>query len=187
MQSLDLTLPTPPRTSPSTRRYWNLPKIKSRAKNSYDFGNRRNRWSSSGAACLRVHDEVNEAACRQQCIPILRRSSGGAAIVAGPGCLMYALVLSYELRPELRDISRAHSFILGRLAATVGALLADVGTVSRAGTSDLVIERGAPRGTRRSGEKNAGVPFENSPEIASGSSGPICCITARCFTISIWR
>ncbi len=34
-------------------------------------------------------------------IPVLRRASGGAAIVIGPGCLMYALVLSYELRPSL--------------------------------------------------------------------------------------
>ena len=33
----------------------------------------------------RVHEEVDEAACRERGIPILRRSSGGAAIVAGPG------------------------------------------------------------------------------------------------------
>ena len=34
--------------------------------------------------------------------------SGGSAIVAGPGCLMYALVLSYELRPALRSLDAAH-------------------------------------------------------------------------------
>lgn len=53
----------------------------------------------------RVAKEVNEAFCRQENIPILRRSSGGAAIVTGPGCLMYAVVLSYTKRPELKDIT----------------------------------------------------------------------------------
>src|SRR5689334_13860556 len=48
--------------------------------------------------------EVNEQACAERDMPILRRTSGGAAIVAGPGCLMYAVVLSYELRPHLRPI-----------------------------------------------------------------------------------
>src|SRR4051794_35269093 len=48
----------------------------------------------------RVAEEVNEPFCREKRIPVLRRSSGGAAIVTGPGCLMYALVLSYAVRPE---------------------------------------------------------------------------------------
>src|SRR4051794_15912655 len=63
----------------------------------------------------RVSAEVNEPFCLQEGIPILRRSSGGAAIVTGPGCLMYATVLSYAVRPELRDITRAHAFILKQL------------------------------------------------------------------------
>ena len=46
----------------------------------------------------RIALEVCGDACRERDIPILRRSSGGAAIVAGPGCLMYALVLNP--RPE---------------------------------------------------------------------------------------
>jgi lipoate-protein ligase A len=86
----------------------------------------------------RIQNEVNEAACRADRIPILRRSSGGAAVVAGPGCLMYALVLSHKLRPELRDISHAHSSILGQLEISIHPLLSNVGTVARAGTSDLV-------------------------------------------------
>lgn len=86
----------------------------------------------------RVGLEVNEEACRAHRVPILRRSSGGAAIVTGPGCLIYTLVLSYEARPDLRDITRAHSFILGKLEASLRSLLADVGSVSWAGTSDLV-------------------------------------------------
>src|SRR4051794_4007835 len=87
----------------------------------------------------RVATEVNEAFCRREDIPILRRSSGGAAIVTGPGCLMYAVVLSYAVRPELKDITRAHSFVLKQLAMSLGGLLRDVGTVTCAGTSDLAL------------------------------------------------
>lgn len=84
----------------------------------------------------RVGQEVIERACSERRIPILRRSSGGAAVVAGPGCLMYAVVLSYERHPELRDIGRAHSYILGRL---VDGLRPHVVDVACAGTSDLVL------------------------------------------------
>jgi lipoate-protein ligase A len=87
----------------------------------------------------RVHQEVDEAACRDANIPILRRSSGGAAIVAGPGCLMYAVVLSYRLRPELKDISRAHTYVPGRLAAALSPLVARRGGVTHVGTSDLAV------------------------------------------------
>src|SRR4051794_24990106 len=87
----------------------------------------------------RVATEVNEGFCRREGIPILRRSSGGAAIVTGPGCLMYALVLSYVARPELKDITRAHSFILKQLATSLGPLLSHAGTITCAGTSDLAL------------------------------------------------
>jgi lipoate-protein ligase A len=84
----------------------------------------------------RVAAEVDEKECARRQIPVLRRSSGGAAIVAGPGCLMYAVVLSYQPRPQLRDISRAHSYVLGRL---VDGLRSSVPNVACAGTSDLVL------------------------------------------------
>lgn len=84
--------------------------------------------------------EVCTQTCEQRKIPILRRSSGGAAIVAGPGCLMYSLVLSYQLRPELRDIRHAHAQVLSRIARSLTSALAGIGTASQAGTSDLVFE-----------------------------------------------
>jgi lipoate-protein ligase A len=82
----------------------------------------------------RVGQEVDTRACAERGIPILRRTSGGAAIVAGPGCLMYAVVLSHVQRPERRDISRAHTHVLGRL---VDGLRPHVPHVACAGTSDL--------------------------------------------------
>lgn len=80
--------------------------------------------------------EANEAACRVSGVPILRRSSGGAAIAAGPGCLMYAVVLSLELRPHLRSIDEAHRAVLGKLVEALRPLAPGV---QRRGTSDLAI------------------------------------------------
>ena len=78
--------------------------------------------------------EVNLAACREKNIPVLRRASGGGTIVAGPGCLFYAVVLSYDDHPELKSISRAHQFVLNRLAESLASF---VPGITLAGTSDL--------------------------------------------------
>jgi lipoate-protein ligase A len=84
-----------------------------------------------------VEREVNVGVCRQRGVPIFRRASGGAAIVAGPGCLMYAVVLSYARHPELRMLDRAHEFVLTRVASGLWSL----GLPAQLqGTSDLVIE-----------------------------------------------
>jgi len=84
-----------------------------------------------------VADEVRLPECRRRKIPVLRRISGGASIVAGPGCLMYAVVLSYARFPQLRAVDRAHRFVLQRMAAAVGSLL-DADVVP-CGTSDLAV------------------------------------------------
>jgi len=84
----------------------------------------------------RLDGEVDRTACAARGVPILRRASGGAAIVAGPGCLMYAVVLSCERQPELRGIPHAHAYVLERLAT---ALRVHVPTAQHAGTSDLAM------------------------------------------------
>ena len=83
-----------------------------------------------------ISAEVNVAVCEADGVPVLRRCSGGASIVAAPGCLMYALVLSYDCRPDLRLIDRAHRFVLETVAATIGP---HVPGLYHAGTSDLAI------------------------------------------------
>jgi lipoate-protein ligase A len=80
--------------------------------------------------------EVNLAACRRKNIPILRRASGGGTILAGPGCLMYAVVLRHELQ-ESRSISRCHEHVLKQMVASLAPL---VPSVRSAGTSDLAIQ-----------------------------------------------
>ena len=85
----------------------------------------------------RMEEEVAVEACRQRGIPIFRRHSGGAAIVAGPGCLMYAVVLSYDLRPQLRMIDEAHRFVLDTICQGVRQLAP---MAQRKGISDLTID-----------------------------------------------
>jgi lipoate---protein ligase len=80
--------------------------------------------------------EVRVDVCRRLGIPVLRRVSGGAAVVAGPGCLMYALVLSYRLRPHLRLLSQAHRHVLDMLASALAPLAPGV---QCCGTSDLAM------------------------------------------------
>jgi len=84
----------------------------------------------------RVADEVNVSACQAAGVPILRRSSGGAAIVAGPGCLMYSVVLPYDGRQHLRMIDQAHRHVLGIVARALQSLGI---AAEHCGTSDLAI------------------------------------------------
>jgi lipoate-protein ligase A len=83
-----------------------------------------------------VAQEVDLAACRGDGVAVQRRGSGGAAIVSGRGCLMYAVVLSHALHPELRSIDAAHRHVLGILAGGLSRFSADI---ARRGVSDLAI------------------------------------------------
>lgn len=84
----------------------------------------------------RYEQEVDVDFCEQHSIPILRRCSGGAAVVIGPGCLMYSVVLAYEYQPQLRMIDAAHQFVLGKVSDAVRRLVPDS---QLQGTSDLTI------------------------------------------------
>src|SRR5262245_52719195 len=63
----------------------------------------------------RLADDVNEAACRADRVPILRRASGGGTVLLGNGCLLFSLVLSYERSAALREIRSSYCFILGTI------------------------------------------------------------------------
>ena len=59
------------------------------------------------------------AACAARGIPLLRRGSGGGAVVVGPGCLNVALVLLLDSRPWLADVGCSYERLLGRLAGVL--------------------------------------------------------------------
>jgi len=85
----------------------------------------------------RVADEVDLEACGQRQIPVFRRTSGGASVVAGPGCLMYAAILSYERHPELHALDQAHGYVMDRVAEAVRRLNVPV---NRQGICDLTLD-----------------------------------------------
>lgn len=100
-------------------------------------------WEFAGSVVVvgrgsRVENEVEVALCKDQGVQILRRSSGGAAIVAGPGCLMYSTVLSYERRPDLRSIEKTHRFVLGQVLSAVQTHFPQA---TQRGTSDLALDQ----------------------------------------------
>ncbi len=83
-----------------------------------------------------VDAEVDLEQCRRRNIGVFRRTSGGAAIVTGPGCLMYAVVLDYERNPALRSVDAAHRIVLETMLEAVRPL---VPQATRRGTSDLAV------------------------------------------------
>ena len=67
----------------------------------------------------RYQTEVNLSACMADNVPFIRRCSGGAAVVASSGCLMYAVLLPYDRYPELRSLDVAHQFVMTNVRAAV--------------------------------------------------------------------
>lgn len=85
----------------------------------------------------KLHEEVDVETCQARGISVLRRSSGGASVVTGRGCLMYAVVLSYELHPELAALDVCHRYVMGRIQS---ALVREVPAVDFQGTCDLTLD-----------------------------------------------
>lgn len=84
----------------------------------------------------RAADEVELSAARHLNVPVLRRASGGAAVVAGPGCLMYSIILRYEGREHLRLLDEVHRHVLGVIRDGLARLISGVEHV---GICDLAV------------------------------------------------
>lgn len=84
----------------------------------------------------RVAAEVQQEFAQHNAIPVFRRVSGGATVVASHGCMFYALVLSLEQRPHLRMIDHAHQFVMGQMKTALQTL---VPQLEFDGTCDLVV------------------------------------------------
>jgi lipoate-protein ligase A len=59
--------------------------------------------------------EVYEQSCREDGIEVLRRFTGGGAVVLAPGCLAYTLVLPTCSHPQFEDVAASFRLILGRI------------------------------------------------------------------------
>jgi len=87
-----------------------------------------------GSGC-QLAENVNEAACQADGVPILRRGSGGGTVLWGPGCLLYSLMLRYDRDPTLTEIRPSYRYVLERVGQVVG-----LPGVSQEGISDLTLE-----------------------------------------------
>jgi lipoate---protein ligase len=86
----------------------------------------------------KVSSEVNVAACNANEIPILRRFSGGGAVLQGPGCLNYSLVVRNERLGFPADLTDSYRYVLGRhreLCANYGGAAVQI-----QGVSDLALD-----------------------------------------------
>ena len=90
----------------------------------------------------RVDEEVDLQACAAAGVRVVRRPSGGATVVLGPGCLMWSVITPHaDGAPPIEAI---HAAMLEPLAAAINDVLPslappDARRVARRGTSDLAI------------------------------------------------
>ena len=101
------------------------------------------RFWESGAICVvlghtnSASREVNLSRARARGVPVLRRMSGGGAVVQGPGCLNFSLILEIASDARLATPGDANAFIMRRHAALFDALIKE--PVAYSGFSDLTI------------------------------------------------
>ena len=89
----------------------------------------------------RLEDWVNLDACRRDGVPVLRRFSGGGAVVLGPGCVNYAVAISLVSRPELNDVVASLCFVLQNIVSAFG-----LDGLAIVAPSDLVLNGGKVSG-----------------------------------------
>jgi lipoate-protein ligase A len=81
-----------------------------------------------------VADVIQER-CRADDVRVLRRFSGGGAVVLGPGCLNYAVVLSLGSCPALTSVAAGFRLVLERIVAAL-----DISGLAIAGGTDLALD-----------------------------------------------
>ena len=85
----------------------------------------------------RAETEANLLFCRRHDIPVLRRCSGGGAVLQGPGVLNYSLILRINDSGPCHSIPATNRFILQRHRDALAALLC--APVEWRGQTDLAI------------------------------------------------
>jgi lipoate---protein ligase len=81
--------------------------------------------------------EVHIDACRRDDIPILRRSTGGGAVLQAPGCLNFSLIMRIPETGPLKSISETNRFITAAHANALRSLVGD--SVQAQGLSDVAL------------------------------------------------
>jgi lipoate-protein ligase A len=84
----------------------------------------------------KTQTEVNVPACRADGVPVLRRCTGGGAVVQGPGCLNFSLILHIPNAGLLAHIAETNKFIMQKHRDALAPILGDV---QMKGQSDLAL------------------------------------------------
>ncbi len=84
----------------------------------------------------RLADDVDEARCAADGVPLARRSSGGGTVLLGPGCLLYSVVLAYARDPSLAEVRTSYHYILRHVTAGLRGFGPDLDVQ---GASDLTV------------------------------------------------
>jgi lipoate---protein ligase len=90
----------------------------------------------------RIDEEIDPQACEAAGVRVVRRPSGGATVVLGPGCLMWSVITPH---PEgVPSIETIHASMLEPLAAAINDVFPTLAPpasqrVARRGTSDLAV------------------------------------------------
>ena len=71
----------------------------------------------------RAQTEADLDAARRAGIPVLRRCTGGGAVVQGSGCLNFSLILRIAEEGPLKSISETNSFIMQKHRDVMAAIL----------------------------------------------------------------
>ncbi len=80
--------------------------------------------------------DVQLAECARAGVPVLQRSSGGCAVMLGPGCLNYSLVLPLEWNPAWHDVGISLRWVMSRMRKALA-----VPGLMRQGECDLTLKR----------------------------------------------
>ena len=112
-------------------------------------------WESSRECVVIGHAgqpdrDVDLDACGRDGVPVLRRCSGGGAVVLGPGCLNYSVVLPLPREPRWHDVRYSWKWSMDRMRQTLA-----LPELQCAGDSDLVIEQRKVSGNAQRRTRNA--------------------------------
>lgn len=82
----------------------------------------------------RAETEVDLEACRADGVPVIRRSSGGGAVVLGPGCLAFSFALPLSEAQRVMGVAALTRELMNRMALALRPV--SPGVIA-CGTSDL--------------------------------------------------
>jgi lipoate-protein ligase A len=111
--------------------------------------------------------DIFQERCSADRVPVLRRFSGGGAVVLGPGCVNFAVVFSLGSRPEFVDVEQSFAIILDAIASAL-----DVPGLARADRADLAVagrkvSGNAQRRGRRALIHHGTLLYDFDPQLAA--------------------